>query len=75
MPKLPRVTSREMVHALRRAGFVERRQTGSHVILRHPQSRRVAVVPRHAGAFGADLVASIIRQAGLTADELLGLLR
>ena len=74
MPKLPRVTARRMVAALRRAGFVERRQTGSHLILRHPETRQMAVVPQHTGAMSAHLTRSILRQAGLTANDLRELL-
>lgn len=48
-----------MVAALKRAGFVERRQTGSHLILRHPQTKRMTVVPQHTGTMSADLVRSI----------------
>ncbi len=59
-----------MVIALKRAGFEERRQTGSHIILRHPETKRMAVVPNHHGTFNAGLVNSIIRQAGITPDDL-----
>ena len=74
MPKLPRVTARNMVAALKRAGFVERRQTGSHLILRHQGTRRMTVVPQHTGTMGAHLTRSILRQAGLTANDLRQLL-
>lgn len=74
MPKLPRVTARKMVAALKRAGFVERRQTGSHLILRHPETKLMAVVPQHAGTMGAHLTQSILRQAGLSAKDLRDLL-
>ncbi|HUS80897.1 MAG TPA: type II toxin-antitoxin system HicA family toxin, partial [Armatimonadota bacterium] len=52
-----------MVAALKQAGFVERRQTGSHLILRHPGTRRMVVVPQHGGTMSADLTRSILRQA------------
>ncbi|HHH41019.1 MAG TPA: addiction module toxin, HicA family, partial [Chloroflexi bacterium] len=42
MPPRPR----EVLKVLRRLGFEERRQTGSHRILRHPDGRQV-VVPMH----------------------------
>jgi predicted RNA binding protein YcfA (HicA-like mRNA interferase family) len=47
--KLPRITGREVVRALERAGFVFDRQRGSHVVLIHPQNRRRVTVPVHAG--------------------------
>ena len=44
--KVPRdVSGREAVRALIRLGFEERRQSGSHVILR--QGNRTVVVPMH----------------------------
>ena len=75
MPKLPRINSRRMIGALQRAGYVFRRQTGGHVILRHPDTGRVVAVPEHPGFMGPDLVPSILRQAGLKADDLIELLR
>ena len=47
--KLPRVTGREVVRALERAGFIFDRQRGSHVILIHPRTHRRVSVPVHAG--------------------------
>jgi predicted RNA binding protein YcfA (HicA-like mRNA interferase family) len=63
-----------MVIALKRAGFEERRQTGSHIILRNPENNRMAVVPNHHGTFNVGLVHSILKQSGLTAEELTHLL-
>jgi predicted RNA binding protein YcfA (HicA-like mRNA interferase family) len=34
MPKLPRISSREAIRALKRLGFEEVRQTGSHLVLK-----------------------------------------
>jgi len=45
MSKLPRVTGKEMVRALRRAGFVEDRQKGSHLTLLQPETGLRTVVP------------------------------
>jgi predicted RNA binding protein YcfA (HicA-like mRNA interferase family) len=47
--KLPRVTSEQLIKALHRAGFEERRQRGSHLHLcRSSDSKRVTV-PIHKG--------------------------
>ena len=65
--KLPRdVSGAEAVRALRRLGFVERRQTGSHVILRKDQ--RAVVVPMHRPIKPGTL-AGFISQAGVTLEE------
>jgi predicted RNA binding protein YcfA (HicA-like mRNA interferase family) len=34
MPKLPRISSREVIRALERLGFAQVRQTGSHVVMK-----------------------------------------
>ena len=65
--KLPRdVTGDQAVRALRRFGFLEVRQTGSHRILRR-QSRTV-VVPQHRPIKPGTLK-GLIEQAGLTVEE------
>ncbi|MBI2941185.1 MAG: type II toxin-antitoxin system HicA family toxin, partial [Chloroflexi bacterium] len=35
-PRLPRITAAELLRALRRAGWQQHRQTGSHLHLVHP---------------------------------------
>ncbi|MDP2941391.1 MAG: type II toxin-antitoxin system HicA family toxin [Candidatus Omnitrophota bacterium] len=48
IPSLPQLSGQRVVRALERAGFIVRRQKGSHVVLTHSQdlSRR-AVIPLH----------------------------
>ena len=75
MPKTPQVNARALLNALKRGGFVVRRQTGSHVILRHPQNGRTAVIPDHPGTISPELIAGILKQAGLSPDEFRELLR
>lgn len=73
--RLPALRARELITALRRTGFVRERQSGSHIVLMHPDGRR-AVVPWHAGkTLGRGLLAGILRDIGLTAEELLKALR
>ena len=75
-PKLPRVTATELLRALRRAGWVDFRQTGSHLHLTHPDKPGVLVtVARHAGyTLPLGTLNEILKRAGLTADELRALL-
>ena len=48
MSKLPAdLSGRDVRTALERAGFVFRRQTGSHMILRRDQPYARAIVPDH----------------------------
>ncbi len=62
--------------ALRHAGFVVDRVAGSHYILRHQNNPRRAVsVPFHgARDLKPGTLRNIIRQAGLTVEEFVGLL-
>jgi predicted RNA binding protein YcfA (HicA-like mRNA interferase family) len=70
--KLPRdVSGTEAVRALRRVGFLQLRQTGSHVILR--KDNRTVVVPQHKPIKPGTLK-GLIEQAGLTVEEFVSLL-
>jgi predicted RNA binding protein YcfA (HicA-like mRNA interferase family) len=75
-PKLPRITATELLRALRRAGWNDFRQTGSHLHLTHPDKPGVIVtVARHAGyTVPVGTLKAILQQAGLSADELRELL-
>lgn len=74
MSKLPVVSGRQAVAALRRIGYEIDHQTGSHIILRHvrPPHRRLTV-PNHKELAKGTLRA-IVREAGLTVEEFVGLL-
>jgi predicted RNA binding protein YcfA (HicA-like mRNA interferase family) len=68
--KLRQFTGRELVAILRRHGFENDRQSGSHVIMIHPDGRRVTV-PVHAGrTLGKGLLRSLIADAQLTREDL-----
>ena len=74
MTRLPRVTAREIIAALRRAGFGVAKIKGSHHFLRHPDGRGT-VVPVHAGeTIGPGLLAAILRDCELTREEFAALL-
>jgi predicted RNA binding protein YcfA (HicA-like mRNA interferase family) len=75
MSKLPSLTARKVVRALKRAGFVEDRQKGSHLILYHSRNNARTVVPIHAGrAIKEPLLRAILKDAGLSPEEFLSLL-
>lgn len=74
MTRLPRVTGREVIAALRKAGFDVARIKGSHHFLRHTDGR-VTVVPVHAREIiGPGLLAAILRDCEIERDEFLRLL-
>ncbi len=74
MSGLPRVSGREVVRALRKAGYEQDRQRGSHIVLRQiVEPHRRVVVPDHREVARGTLRA-IIRQVGLSVDEFKRLL-
>jgi len=70
---VPRVTARELLAALQRAGFSVVRSKGSHVRLRHPDGRAVTV-PVHSGDLRVGTIAAILKAVQMSADDLHGLL-
>jgi predicted RNA binding protein YcfA (HicA-like mRNA interferase family) len=72
--KLPTdLSGREVRKALERAGFVFRRQAGSHMMLRRDDPYARAVVPDHKH-LRIGTLRRIISDAGLTLDQFLQLL-
>ncbi|VAV91966.1 hypothetical protein MNBD_ALPHA04-1629 [hydrothermal vent metagenome] len=72
MPKLPVVSGKDAIKALESLGFEQKRQRGSHVVMR--RGGEGCVVPLHK-ELKTGTLAGIIRQAGMTADEFLAALR
>jgi predicted RNA binding protein YcfA (HicA-like mRNA interferase family) len=72
MPALPVISGRQCVAALRRVGYEQVRQKGSHVRLACV-GRSPVTVPLH-DELDRGTLRSIIRTAGLSAEELIGLL-
>ena len=73
MSKLPRISGRECRRALEKAGFVFKRQHGSHMILRRDDPFSQTTVPDHRELDRGTLRA-ILRQSDLTVDEFRDLL-
>jgi predicted RNA binding protein YcfA (HicA-like mRNA interferase family) len=71
-PALSDLPVRDVVRALRAAGFERVRVKGSHAIYRDGDGR-VVVVPEH-GTIKRGTLASILHQAGLNTAEFLKLL-
>ncbi len=76
MPKLPRVSGKEIIKALSRMGFEHIRTRGSHAILNKQDEQRGKItvpVPLHK-ELAKGTLKSIMRQTGLNLEELLELL-
>jgi predicted RNA binding protein YcfA (HicA-like mRNA interferase family) len=72
--RLPRLTGREVITALRKAGFEVARVKGSHHFLRHPDGR-ATVVPVDSGeTIGPGLLAAILRDCDVNREGFAALL-
>jgi predicted RNA binding protein YcfA (HicA-like mRNA interferase family) len=74
MAKLPRLSGKEVIRILEKAGFQTARQKGSHVILvkMADEGKKAVVVPLHAEIDKGTLL-NIIRQAGMKREEFVEL--
>lgn len=59
---------KEVLRKLKRAGFEERRQSGSHLVLRHDDGRQ-NYLPMHPGDVPTGTFKSILKQAGFSEEE------
>ena len=70
MPKPPQMSGIEVVNALEQLGFEKAKSgSGSHQVMRHPDGR-TTTVPVHRTDIVPNTLRSIMKQAGVTADEL-----
>jgi predicted RNA binding protein YcfA (HicA-like mRNA interferase family) len=72
MSRLPVCSGQDAIRAFQKLGYEVDHQTGSHIILRHPQMRRLTV-PNHRELAKGTLRA-LIREAGLTKEAFANLL-
>jgi predicted RNA binding protein YcfA (HicA-like mRNA interferase family) len=70
MSRLPQVTARDLVRFLKAHGFVDDRQSGSHLTLWHPERNVSVTVPVHTGCdIGRGLAVRILKDAGFSVEE------
>lgn len=70
MPKLPTLTPQKLIKILEKKGFVLDRVKGSHHIYYHPENRRRLVVPLHKKDLPKGTLLEILKQAGISKEEL-----
>lgn len=72
MPRLPRISGNEAICALERLGFIQTRQTGSHVVLKKPtlEGEIVCVVPLHR-ELKVGTLSGVLKQAKVTPEEFI----
>ncbi len=71
MQRLPVVSGDRFVRLMELIGYAWDHTQGSHMILLHPDGRRLSV-PRHS-ELGHGLLRALIRDAGLTREEFMNL--
>jgi predicted RNA binding protein YcfA (HicA-like mRNA interferase family) len=70
MSRLPRLTGKELIGVLGRAGFQVVRIRGSHHFLRHTDGR-ITVIPVHSGeTIGPGLLQKVLRACDLSIEQL-----
>ena len=74
MSRMPQVTAQELVRFLRKQGFVDDRQAGSHLTLWNEDKRVSVTVPIPTGCdLGRGLAIRILKDAGFTVEDYLRL--
>jgi predicted RNA binding protein YcfA (HicA-like mRNA interferase family) len=72
--KLPRVSGKQTVDTLLKAGFFIHRIRGSHYVLKHPDTGRRITIPYHRKTLAPKTLNSILKQAGISHEEFSALL-
>lgn len=70
MPKLPRLTAKQIVSVLEKSGFSLARQSGSHMIYKNSEGKRVTVPYHGSKVLHPKLLKCILRDANLTTEDL-----
>ena len=74
MTNIPAMTGKEVISALKRAGFTVARVKGSHHFLVNHDGRRTVVPVHGQETIGKGLFAQILRDCQLTVNDFLDLL-
>ena len=59
------MTPKEMINLLKKNGFQEISQNGSHVKMENPENKRTVIVPYHSKDLKKGLEQALLKQAGL----------
>jgi len=72
MPKLPVLKPKQVIKKCEKLGFIIDRQSGSHLIMLHPKTKRRAVIPLHITDLKKGTLSAILRESGINKDEFIG---
>lgn len=74
MTRMPQVTALQLVKFLKAQGFVEIRQSGSHLTLWQSERQVAVTVPMHTGVdMGRGLALRILKDAGFSVEDYIKL--
>ncbi len=71
MPKLPSLKPRQVVKKLKKLGFIEHHQVGSHLTMKHPVTGHRAVIPLHLKDIKKGTLLGLLREAGIEKDQFI----
>lgn len=74
MGRFGNVSGKDAVKAFEKAGWVRIGQVGSHLVMSKPNIRVNLSIPQH-GELATGTIRALIRNAGLSVDEFVALLR
>ena len=70
MTRMPQVNARQLIAFLKKHGYTEDRQGGSHLTLWNEERRLSVTVPVHGGCcLGRGLAVRILKDAGFTVED------
>lgn len=70
MPKLPNFTSKKLLKKLKKLGFTEDHQKGSHLVMFNPKTEKRAVIAMHLGEIPKGTLISLLHEAGISREEI-----
>jgi predicted RNA binding protein YcfA (HicA-like mRNA interferase family) len=72
MSKLPAVSSTNLLRVVKKFGFIEKRQRGSHLHLKRDSDNRRITIPIHKGRdIPKGTLTAILKDAGISIEEFL----
>ena len=71
MLKLPVLKPKQVIKRFKKLGFIQDRQTGSHVIMYREKDKRRAVIPLHVKDLARGTLLAILRESGISKTEFL----
>lgn len=64
-------TAKDVVRFLKKKGFIEKRQRGSHLVLQNLKTGYRTVIPMHPGDLPKGLFLKILKDAGFSLEDYL----